>query len=211
MEFSVKRGRSSAEHPPSCLSERHFVYHIPQTEKKTIPSRQSIICCSKRDSKGDKVCRFRRFQVRQLCFSSGFFKERSVMSRRKERSAFDQVSEFDRGRIVAYRSCGLSFRKIGSRVRRNQTTVKRICDVGCRRVRWTDVVNRIHLSAPLHDVHCLVYPRRRATDISAANGAIKEGCERQNGMKLSLLTSHASVCNTTMVRFESGETVKRGG
>ncbi|GFW67466.1 uncharacterized protein TNCV_3391371 [Trichonephila clavipes] len=31
------------------------------------------------------------------------------MSRRKQRSAFDQVSEFDRGRTVAYRDCGLSF------------------------------------------------------------------------------------------------------
>ncbi|GFW92657.1 transposable element Tcb1 transposase [Trichonephila clavipes] len=48
------------------------------------------------------------------------------MSRRKQRSAFDQVSEFDRGRIVAYRDCGLSFREIGSRVGRNQT-VMRIC------------------------------------------------------------------------------------
>ncbi|GFS51473.1 transposable element Tcb1 transposase [Trichonephila clavipes] len=38
------------------------------------------------------------------------------MSRRKQRSAFDQVSEFDRERIVAYRDCGLSFREIGSRV-----------------------------------------------------------------------------------------------
>ncbi|GFV00585.1 transposable element Tcb1 transposase [Trichonephila clavipes] len=43
------------------------------------------------------------------------------MSPRKQRSAFDQVSEFDRGRIVAYRDCGLSFRKIGSPVGRNQT------------------------------------------------------------------------------------------
>ncbi|GFX05495.1 transposable element Tcb1 transposase [Trichonephila clavipes] len=34
------------------------------------------------------------------------------MTRRKQRSAFDQVSEFDRGRIVAYRDCGLSFREI---------------------------------------------------------------------------------------------------
>ncbi|GFW96627.1 transposable element Tcb1 transposase [Trichonephila clavipes] len=34
---------------------------------------------------------------------------------------------------------------------------------------------------------------------------MKEGCGRQNGMKLSLLTSHTSVCNTTMVGFESGE------
>ncbi|GFV87203.1 transposable element Tcb1 transposase [Trichonephila clavipes] len=50
------------------------------------------------------------------------------MSRRKQQSAFDQVSEFDRGRIVTYRDCGLFFREIGSRVGRNQTTVKRICD-----------------------------------------------------------------------------------
>ncbi|GFX03021.1 transposable element Tcb1 transposase [Trichonephila clavipes] len=42
------------------------------------------------------------------------------MSRRKQRSAFDQVSEFDRGRIGAYLDCGLSFREIGSRVGRNQ-------------------------------------------------------------------------------------------
>ncbi|GFY25889.1 uncharacterized protein TNCV_1916391 [Trichonephila clavipes] len=63
-----------------------------------------------------------------IAFSSGFFKKRSVMSRRKQRSAFDQVSDFDRGRIVAYRNCGLTFRKIGSRVGRNQTIVMRICD-----------------------------------------------------------------------------------
>ncbi|GFV71744.1 transposable element Tcb1 transposase [Trichonephila clavipes] len=45
------------------------------------------------------------------------------------RSAFDQVSEFDRGRIVTYLDCGLSFREIGSRVGRNQTTVMWICDL----------------------------------------------------------------------------------
>ncbi|GFW69979.1 transposable element Tcb1 transposase [Trichonephila clavipes] len=50
------------------------------------------------------------------------------MSRRKQRSAFDQVSKFDRGRIVAHRVCGLSFREIGSRVGRNQATVMRIYD-----------------------------------------------------------------------------------
>ncbi|UYV72348.1 hypothetical protein LAZ67_9002722 [Cordylochernes scorpioides] len=46
----------------------------------------------------------------------------------KQQSSFDQVSEFDRGRIVAYRDCVLSFKEIGSRVGRNQTTVMRICD-----------------------------------------------------------------------------------
>ncbi|GFX63237.1 transposable element Tcb1 transposase [Trichonephila clavipes] len=50
------------------------------------------------------------------------------MSRRKQRSAFDQVSEFDRGRIVVYRDYGLYFRQIGSRVGRNQTTVMQIWD-----------------------------------------------------------------------------------
>ncbi|GFX38493.1 transposable element Tcb1 transposase [Trichonephila clavipes] len=50
------------------------------------------------------------------------------MPRRKQRSAFDQVSEFDRERIETYRDCGLSFRQIDGRVGRNQTTVMRICD-----------------------------------------------------------------------------------
>ncbi|GFX87056.1 transposable element Tc1 transposase [Trichonephila clavipes] len=49
------------------------------------------------------------------------------MFRTKQRSAFDQVSESDRGSILAYRDCGLFFREIGSRVGRNQTTVMRKC------------------------------------------------------------------------------------
>ncbi|GFW34498.1 transposable element Tcb1 transposase [Trichonephila clavipes] len=57
------------------------------------------------------------------------------MSRTKQRTAFDQVSEFDRGRIVAYRDCRLSFSEIGSCVGRNQTTVMRICD------RWIQEVS----------------------------------------------------------------------
>ncbi|GFW42306.1 transposable element Tcb1 transposase [Trichonephila clavipes] len=38
----------------------------------------------------------------------------------------------------------------------------------------------------------------------------EKGCGRQKGMKLSLLMSHAYVCNTTMVGFESGDLVERG-
>ncbi|GFU80041.1 transposable element Tcb1 transposase [Trichonephila clavipes] len=72
------------------------------------------------------------------------------MSRRKQRSAFHQVSEFGRGRIVAYQDCGLSFKEIGSRVGRNQTTVMRICDRWMQGVRRTDVVDRIHLSVQFH-------------------------------------------------------------
>ncbi|GFY36291.1 uncharacterized protein TNCV_4846621 [Trichonephila clavipes] len=46
---------------------------------------------------------FDDFNFGNCVFLVVFFKKRSIMSRRKQRSAFDQVSEFDRGRIVAYR------------------------------------------------------------------------------------------------------------
>ncbi|GFU40881.1 transposable element Tcb1 transposase [Trichonephila clavipes] len=38
---------------------------------------------------------------------------------------------------------------------------------------------------------------------------MKEGCGRQKRMKLSLLTSHACVCNSSMVGFESGDRGER--
>ncbi|GFX20779.1 transposable element Tcb1 transposase [Trichonephila clavipes] len=125
------------------------------------------------------------------------------MSRRKKRSAFDQVSEFDRGRIIANRDWGLSFREIGSRVGRNQTTVMQICD-RCIQEGTTD---RRGQSPP---PQCITSREDRTTDVSAANDAMKEGCGWQNGIKLFLLTNHASVCNTTMFGFESGDTVERG-
>ncbi|GFU56297.1 transposable element Tcb1 transposase [Trichonephila clavipes] len=67
--------------------------------------------------------RFSRFHVTGPGSNLGM-----VLSGRNQRSAFGQVSEFDRGRIVAYRDCGLSFGEFGSRVGRNQTTVMWICD-----------------------------------------------------------------------------------
>ncbi|GFV06770.1 HTH_38 domain-containing protein [Trichonephila clavipes] len=153
------------------------------------------------------------------------------MSRRKQRSAFDQVSEFDRGRIVAYRDCGLSFREIGSRVGRNQTTVIRICDLRMQKG-TTDRRRQSHppqctTSREDRQANCahgsdgslsrITNPEWsvRKTSIAwstldaepQANGAMKEGCGWQNGIKLSLLTSHVSVCHTTMVGLESGDTV----
>ncbi|GFY16446.1 transposable element Tcb1 transposase [Trichonephila clavipes] len=67
------------------------------------------------------------------------------MLRRKQRSAFDEVSEFDRGRTVACRDCGLSFREIGSRVVKNQTTLMRKCDC-CMQECTTDRRGRAHPS-----------------------------------------------------------------
>ncbi|GFT95008.1 transposable element Tcb1 transposase [Trichonephila clavipes] len=182
------------------------------------------------------------------------------MSRRIHRSAFDQVSEFDRGRIVAYRDCGLFFRKISSRVGRNQRTVMRICDswmqestmdrlgqshpTQCttsredRQIVLMAVMDRSvtsrtieqHIKSVTHHSVSARTIRRRSqqSGLSARRPLLglpltqnprrlrHQWCDerrmgRQNGMKLYLLTSHASVCNTTMVGFESEDTVERGG
>ncbi|GFX29198.1 HTH_38 domain-containing protein [Trichonephila clavipes] len=144
------------------------------------------------------------------------------MSRRKQQPAFDQVSEYDRGRIAAYRDWGLSFKEIG----------KPRSDTYTTRLPWPPVTSGTvaqHIeSVTHHSVSARTIRRRlQQSGLSARrplldlpltqnhrrlrpNSAIKEGCGWQNGMKLPLLTSHTSVCNTTMVGFESGDTVERG-
>ncbi|GFT45781.1 transposable element Tcb1 transposase [Trichonephila clavipes] len=96
------------------------------------------------------------------------------MSRRKQRSAFHQVSEFQRGRIVAYRDCGLSFRRIGSRVGRNKATVIRICD------RWmhegtTDRRGRSHPPQCTEEDRQIV--RMAVTDRSVTSRAVAQHIE----------------------------------
>lgn len=47
-----------------------------------------------------------------------FFLHRSSMPCIKTRTPFDYISDFDHSRIVAYKDCGLSFRKFGHRIER---------------------------------------------------------------------------------------------
>ncbi|GFX10258.1 transposable element Tcb1 transposase [Trichonephila clavipes] len=98
------------------------------------------------------------------------------MSRIKQRSAFVQVSEFDRGRIVAYQDCGLSFREIGIRVGRNQTTVRRICD------RWMQE-GTTDQRGPSHPPQCTTSRENRqilrmiVTDRSATSRTVAQHIE----------------------------------
>ncbi|GFS61406.1 transposable element Tcb1 transposase [Trichonephila clavipes] len=179
-----------------------------------------------------------------------------------QKTAFNQVFELDRGRIVAYRDCGLSsFGEIGSGVGRNQTTVMRIYDrwmqedttdrrgrshppqcttsrenrqivrmaVTDRSVTSRTVAQHIesvtHHSVSVRTIRCRLQqsglsarPPLLALPLTQNHRRLRrQWCDerrmegwRQNGMKLSLLMSHSSVCNTMMVGFESGDTVQRG-
>ncbi|GFW89017.1 transposable element Tcb1 transposase [Trichonephila clavipes] len=179
------------------------------------------------------------------------------MSRKKQRSAFDQVSEFDRGRIVAYRDCGLSFREIGSRVGRNQTTVMRICDrwmqegttdrrgqshpsqsttsrenrqIVCMAVTDRSVTSRTvaqHIeSVTHHSVSARTFRRRlQQSGLSARRPLLglpltqnhrhlhRQWCNERRMWVAEwneVIFTDASICNTTMVGFEYGDTVERG-
>ncbi|GFY23267.1 transposable element Tcb1 transposase [Trichonephila clavipes] len=73
-------------------------------------------------------------------------------------ASFDQVSEFERGRVVDCRDCGLPFREIGQRVGRN-----RIChrwrqeetsdEWGTGTIQWNAIVfsNESRFCLQLHD------------------------------------------------------------
>ncbi|GFW72887.1 transposable element Tcb1 transposase [Trichonephila clavipes] len=123
------------------------------------------------------------------------------MSRRKQRSAFDQVSEFDRGRIVAYRDCGLSFREIGSRVRRNQTTVMRKCD------RWmqegtTDRRGRSHPPQCTTSREDRQIVRMAVTDLSVTSQTVAQHIES--------VTHHSvSACTIRRRLQQSGLSARR--
>ncbi|GFY04551.1 transposable element Tcb1 transposase [Trichonephila clavipes] len=97
------------------------------------------------------------------------------MSRRKQRSAFDQVSEFDRGRIVAYRDCESSFREIGSRVGRNQT-VMRICDPWMQEC-TTDRRGRSHPSQCITSREDRQIVRMAVTDRSVTSRTVAQHTE----------------------------------
>ncbi|GFY05977.1 HTH_Tnp_Tc3_2 domain-containing protein [Trichonephila clavipes] len=48
------------------------------------------------------------------------------MFRQRSRNAYQHVSDFDKGRVVAYRDCGLSYHSIAARIGRDLMTVSRI-------------------------------------------------------------------------------------
>ncbi|GFU47847.1 transposable element Tc1 transposase [Trichonephila clavipes] len=54
------------------------------------------------------------------------------MPRRRKGAKFEQISEFERGKIVGLREAGLSYRAVAARVQRNISTIMRVSK------QWTD-------------------------------------------------------------------------
>ncbi|GFY22068.1 transposable element Tcb2 transposase [Trichonephila clavipes] len=54
------------------------------------------------------------------------------MPRRRKGAKFEQISEFERGRIVGLREAGLSYRAVAAHVQRNRSTILRVSK------QWTD-------------------------------------------------------------------------
>ncbi|GFV66855.1 HTH_38 domain-containing protein [Trichonephila clavipes] len=92
----------------------------------------------------------------------------------------------------------------------SRTVRQRIQSVTHHSVSACTIRRRLQQSGLSASRPLLSLPLTQNYRLLAANGAMKEGCGWQNGMKLYLLTSHVFVCNTTMVGFESGDTVERG-
>ncbi|GFU39617.1 HTH_Tnp_Tc3_2 domain-containing protein [Trichonephila clavipes] len=64
--------------------------------------------------------------LKHIVFERCCLEKRYWMSRVKSRNAHLHVSDFDKGRMVAYRYCDLSYHSIASRVGRDPMTVSRI-------------------------------------------------------------------------------------
>ncbi|GFX21236.1 hypothetical protein TNCV_2251841 [Trichonephila clavipes] len=65
------------------------------------------------------------------------------------RACFDQVSDFNRGRMVAYRDGGLFFREIGQQVGRNKAIVMRMCHRWMQKKTMEQRADRTHLIVSL--------------------------------------------------------------
>ncbi|GFY19373.1 hypothetical protein TNCV_4127601 [Trichonephila clavipes] len=72
------------------------------------------------------------------------------MPRGRHRASFDQVSELDRGRIVAYRDCGLPFGEISQRVGLNcfLGLLTRFQDLWQIESMWSMLVQRLARDTP---------------------------------------------------------------
>ncbi|GFW54787.1 hypothetical protein TNCV_2654271 [Trichonephila clavipes] len=90
------------------------------------------------------------FPIRKAFCEVGVCSEYPVMPRIR-RNAYQQVSEFDRGRIVAYRECALPLRNVTCRSGRNPNTVMRMNNQRVAESQSSRIA--FWISTPFQDLH----------------------------------------------------------
>ncbi|GFW11321.1 transposable element Tcb2 transposase [Trichonephila clavipes] len=147
---------------------------------------------------------------------------------RRKGAKFEQISEFERGKIVGLREPGLSYRAVAARVQRNISTIMRVSkqwtDEG-RTARKSGSGPRNVTSAPddrrlvrMAQTDHTASSRQLATQWSTDTGFLLRktiatcgynepmciGAGELIGSRSSFLTNPASICGTMMAEFVSG-------
>ncbi|GFU51162.1 hypothetical protein TNCV_966531 [Trichonephila clavipes] len=121
------------------------------------------------------------------------------MPRGRHSVSFNQISDFDRGKILAYKDCGLSFREISQSVGRDQANCPPVpFDTVCSRVEYPE------------DVHCFVCPSMDIKGVFPANREMNGVHGQRNGSTWCSLKNSTSACNIMMLGLEVGDTLGRG-
>ncbi|GFX59050.1 transposable element Tc1 transposase [Trichonephila clavipes] len=128
---------------------------------------------------------------------------------RRKGAKFEQISEFERGKIVGLREAGLSYRAVAARVQRNISTIMRVSK------QWTDEgrTARKSGSGPRNVtsaqddrrlVRMVQTDRTASSRQLAAQWSTATGAGMLIGSRLCFLTNPASICGTMMAEFVSG-------
>ncbi|GFS85594.1 transposable element Tcb2 transposase [Trichonephila clavipes] len=108
------------------------------------------------------------------------------MPPRRNKEKFQQLTEFERGRIIGLREEGFSYHAIGARVQWNSSTVMRVWK------QW---------SCEHRTTRKTGFPSRQTTDGCVCNGLMSTEPDKLIGTKLFFQMNHASIYGTIMAAF----------
>ncbi|GFU67530.1 uncharacterized protein TNCV_3239771 [Trichonephila clavipes] len=131
------------------------------------------------------------------------------MPPRRNKEKFQQLTEFERGKIIGFREGGFSYHAIAVRVQGNSSIVLRVWKRRTdehRTARKSDSGRRKGMSAcdDRHLLRIVVYEgsnSRQTIDDGVCNGLMSTEPGKLIGSKLSFQMKHSSICGTEMVAF----------
>ncbi|GFY19311.1 uncharacterized protein TNCV_4126981 [Trichonephila clavipes] len=114
----------------------------------------------------------------------------------RNKEKLQQLTEFERGRIIGFREGGFSYRAIGARAQRNRSTVMRVWK------QWTDehqTTRKTHSGRRKETSKRS--PSRQTIDGCVCNGLMSTESGKLIGTKLSFQMNQALICEAMMDAF----------